>query len=96
MPVVMVVEDNAITRRTMRRYLEAESLGVVEAPDGGTALAQVTAACPAVIIQDLHLPDMDGFTLLERLRAVPEVARYRSKAAGKNRVSVADANRGGR
>lgn len=74
-PTVMVVEDNAITRRTMRRYLEAESLRVVEAPDGQTALARAATACPAVIIQDLHLPDMDGFTLLERLRAIPEVAR---------------------
>ncbi len=70
-PVVLVIEDNAITRSGMRRYLEAASYRVVEAADGHTALAAVQAACPALITLDMHLPDMDGFELLERLRRVP-------------------------
>jgi diguanylate cyclase (GGDEF)-like protein len=70
-PVVLLIEDNAITRRTMRRYLEAASFSVVEAPDGRTALAQVAACCPALITLDMHLPDIGGFELLGRLRKAP-------------------------
>jgi diguanylate cyclase (GGDEF)-like protein/PAS domain S-box-containing protein len=71
--LVMVVEDNAITRKTMRRTLEAEGLRVVEAPDGNTALAQAAAARPT-LVQDMNLPDLHGFELLERLRAIPRLA----------------------
>ena len=72
--VVMVVEDNAITRKAMRRCLEAESFCVVEAPDGETALARAATTHPALIMQDMHLPDIDGFELLERLRTLPGIA----------------------
>jgi diguanylate cyclase (GGDEF)-like protein/PAS domain S-box-containing protein len=74
-PIVLVVEDNTITREAMRRCLEAAHLCVVEAPDGTTALAQAEAVQPALIMQDMHLPDMDGFELLERLRKLPGIAR---------------------
>jgi diguanylate cyclase (GGDEF)-like protein len=73
-PLVMVIEDNAITRKTMRRTLEAEGLRVVEAPDGSTALASAAAVAPALIVQDINLPDLHGYELLERLRALPGLA----------------------
>jgi diguanylate cyclase (GGDEF)-like protein/PAS domain S-box-containing protein len=71
----MVVEDNAITCKTMRRYLEAASFNVVEASDGKTALARAAASCPALISLDMNLPDIDGFELLEQLRKIPAASQ---------------------
>ncbi len=68
---VMIVEDNAVTRRGFRRCVEAEGFVVFEAPDGKTALELAAVHSPALIVHDVHLPDMDGIDLLERLRAMP-------------------------
>lgn len=71
---VLVVEDNAITRKVVRLALQVEGFHVVEAPDGKTALEQAAALCPALVVQDLRLPDIDGFELLAQLRALPGLA----------------------
>jgi hypothetical protein len=44
------------------------------AADGVEGLAQLDAGGPAVILLDLLMPRMDGFTFLEQLRALPEAA----------------------
>jgi PAS domain S-box-containing protein len=67
---ILVVEDNPITRKMVRVALEAEGYSVLEAGDGRTAIEQMSRA-PQVVLQDLLLPDMDGFELLQRLRAAP-------------------------
>ena len=72
---ILVVEDNEITRKMVRVTLQADSYEVVEAADAATALQLATAACPDLILLDLRLPDMDGFDLLSRLRALPEARK---------------------
>jgi two-component system cell cycle sensor histidine kinase/response regulator CckA len=69
--LVLVVEDNPITRRMMRFALESEGFRVVEAGDGQSALAAAAQAAPAVVVQDYVLPDMDGIQLIEGLRLLP-------------------------
>ena len=71
MLTILVVEDNPISRKLLRITLEGEGYRVLEAPDGATALAHLAQAAPDLILQDLHLPDMDGFDLVRRLRAAP-------------------------
>jgi PAS domain S-box-containing protein len=71
---ILVVEDNEITRKMLRVTLQAEFYDVVEAGDAATALELAPAARPDLVLQDLRLPDMDGFDLLARLRALPELA----------------------
>ena len=66
---VLLVEDNAITRKLVRVTLRAESHDVLEAPDARTALELAAQGRPDVILQDLRLPDMDGVTLFGRVRA---------------------------
>ncbi len=66
---VLLVEDNATTRKLVRVLLELRGHVVVEAPDARSALAQMANHQPAVIIQDLVLPDADGFALIVELRA---------------------------
>ena len=64
----MVVEDNAATRRMVRNALVRNGHVVIEAPDGETALALMKSDQPRVILQDLMLPDADGFELVGKLR----------------------------
>jgi len=69
--VVLVIEDNTVTRRSFRAALESNGFDVVEVGDGKSALEAVARERPTVIVQDLTLPDTDGLDLLARLRALP-------------------------
>ncbi len=68
---ILVVEDNPITRKMLRVALESEGYTVAEAGDGRAALAEAERRRPALVLQDLILPDMNGFELVRRLRALP-------------------------
>jgi len=71
---ILVVEDNPITRRLVGAALTREGWDVVEAPDGMAALAAIRRRTPDLVLQDLGLPDMDGFELVRRIRAMPHMA----------------------
>ncbi len=73
---IMVVDDNAATRRMVRNALARQGYQVLEAPDGATARQLMQREQPRVVLQDLMLPDADGFSLVVELRALggPDVA----------------------
>ncbi len=73
---IMVVDDNAATRRMVKNALVRQGYQVLEAPDGATARILMARERPRVVLQDLMLPDADGFSLVGELRklAGPEVA----------------------
>lgn len=71
MPRILLVEDNPITRKLVRFALQPERLELIEAEDGETALRSAGERRPDLILQDLLLPDMDGFELVQRLRHLP-------------------------
>jgi CheY-like chemotaxis protein/anti-sigma regulatory factor (Ser/Thr protein kinase) len=64
---VLVVEDDGITRRMLRRLLKKQGCLVTEAANGQAALTCVAAQRPTFILLDLMLPMMDGFTLIEEI-----------------------------
>jgi DNA-binding NarL/FixJ family response regulator len=69
---VLVVDDHAPFRRFARALLTADGYTVVgEAADGAAALELAPRVQPDVVLVDVHLPDMDGFALAERLAALP-------------------------
>ena len=70
-PRVLLVEDNPITRKLMRFALQHESMELIEAETGAAALDLVARDRPDLILQDLLLPDMDGFELVAALRKLP-------------------------
>lgn len=72
-PSVLLIEDNPITRKLVRFALQREGIELAEAHDGAAALAMVRERRPDLILQDLLLPDMDGFDLAQRLREVPAI-----------------------
>ena len=68
---VLVVEDDANTRDMLRRSMEKDGWTVTEAANGKLGLAALTDPPPALILLDLMMPEMDGFTFMEELRARP-------------------------
>ncbi len=65
---VLVVDDGAENRELVRLVLESAGLTVVEAQDGAVALEQVSAFKPALVLMDVQMPVMDGYTATRRLR----------------------------
>ena len=69
---IMVVEDNSATRRMVIKALQRNGHDVLEAPDGKTARELMQRWHPRVVLQDLMLPDADGFELVGELRELAE------------------------
>ncbi len=70
---VLVVDDEAQIQRFLRPALTAAGYDVLEAGTGAAALQAASTAAPDVIILDLGLPDMDGKTVISRLRGWSDV-----------------------
>jgi signal transduction histidine kinase/DNA-binding response OmpR family regulator len=65
---VLIVEDEIQTRTMLRCILEKEGWTVMEAPNGQVALARMVENRPELILLDLMMPEMDGFTFVEEVR----------------------------
>ena len=68
---VLVVDDHDLNRELVRSILEASGWRVLEAEDGMRALELARSARPGLVLMDLAMPHMDGFTALRQLRADP-------------------------
>ena len=66
---ILVIDDDWKSRDMLRRTLQKEGWTVAEAGDGREAVRQIERARPALVLLDLVMPKMDGFEVLERLRA---------------------------
>ena len=70
-PTVLIVDDHETFRESASALLEAGGFTVVgEAADGGAAVAEAERLRPQVVLLDIHLPDLDGFAVAERLTAI--------------------------
>jgi UDP-3-O-acyl N-acetylglucosamine deacetylase len=71
---ILVVDDEANIRHTLRGVLSDEGYAVVEAEDGRQALELLEAQLPKLAIVDIWMPDVDGIELVSRMRQqAPEV-----------------------
>ncbi len=68
---VLLVEDEEQLRRVMKDLLEREGYIVSEARDGVQALDEVDRHAPDIIVLDLNLPGLDGYSVLQQLRSRP-------------------------
>ncbi len=66
---VLVVDDEASIRESLERALRLEGFAVETVDGGRAALAAVARQPPAVIVLDVTMPDLDGVSVLRRLRA---------------------------
>ncbi len=71
---ILYVEDDANNRLLVRRILMAEGYNVVEASNATQALATLQDLRPDLILMDINMPDIDGYTLTARLREKPSLA----------------------
>jgi len=65
---VLIIDDEVQIRRLLRVTLEASGYRVLEADGGQAGLVEAAQRNPSVIILDLGLPDLDGLSVLKRLR----------------------------
>lgn len=74
-PTVLIVDDDAAVRRTTAKFFAADGFAVAEAENGEAALAYLQSGSPAnVILLDLRMPVMDGWTFRREQRRIPEFA----------------------
>ena len=71
MPLVVVMEDDAATRTLVASVLRKEGYDVLSADNGISGLELVRQNKPDLVISDVQMPIMDGFAMLQALRADP-------------------------
>ena len=72
---ILVVDDSALSRRTMRRILETEGYSVIEAAEGMAALELYFIEKPKAVLLDLVMQGMYGLDVLVKLREMDHNAR---------------------
>src|SRR5690348_12454010 len=72
-PNVLVIDDELQIRRLLRVCLEANGYRVLEASTGSEGITQAAQYHPDIVLLDLGLPDLDGVTVLKRLREWSQV-----------------------
>ena len=71
---VLVIDDNAISRKILVTLMNYEGYRVVEAGDGRAGLQIARALQPALVISDIVMPTMDGYQFVRQLRSDPDLA----------------------
>ncbi len=71
---ILYIEDNPGNRTLVQRILLVEDYDVFEAEDGPTGIEIALREKPDLILMDMNLPDIDGYELTRRMRAIPELA----------------------
>jgi threonine synthase len=74
-PRILIVDDHPDARRLIRRILQSQgNYTLFEASDGQEGLTLAQESAPDLIILDLMMPEMDGFSVLDALKANTETA----------------------
>lgn len=93
--LVLLVDDRAADREIMRAILEDNTFQVEEASDGPEAIAKAAGKHYGVILMDIKMPGMDGFTALEKIRQSDPQAKAIFISAFTMEEPVRDSLRGG-
>lgn len=72
--VVLIVDDDSVTRGILSGILKKTGFATKSAADGCEGIALAQALSPDLILLDVHLPDMDGFTVCREIRGSPGTA----------------------
>jgi two-component system, cell cycle response regulator DivK len=74
MPLLLLVEDNEISRDLLSRRLKKRGYDVITAADGRQAVASAQGGLPDLILMDLAMPVMDGLDATRHLRRKRETS----------------------
>ena len=72
---ILYVEDNPDNRSLIRRVLEAENYAVVEAINAAQALEKLENSNIDLVLMDINMPDMDGYTLTAKIKAINKFSK---------------------
>jgi GAF domain-containing protein/DNA-binding response OmpR family regulator len=73
-PTVLAIDDDPLAVELLRATLGAEGYRVLTAAGGEAGVALARREAPALVVLDLLMPEVDGFAVVERLRADPATA----------------------
>ncbi len=69
---ILIVDDDSITRKTLRAVLSKNGYRVVDADSGAAALEMFSNVKPDLVLLDVVMPGMDGFEVCAQIRSQPE------------------------
>ena len=72
---ILYVEDNPDNRSLIRRVLESEDYSVIEAINAKQALEKLEDGNIDLVLMDINMPDMDGYTLTAKIKAVQRFSK---------------------
>jgi two-component system cell cycle response regulator DivK len=72
---ILYVEDNPDNRNLIRRVLNAEGYSVVEASQASQAIEKLENQKVDLILMDINMPDMDGYTLTAKIKKIEKYAK---------------------
>jgi PAS domain S-box-containing protein len=72
--LVLVIDDDPVVHRVVKAYLDKQGYQTVAAENGETGLRLARELRPAAITLDIMMPEMDGWTVLSRLKGDPQLA----------------------
>ena len=92
---VLVIDDAPMVIQVLTRALEGERWKVVTASSGTGGIEAFEAARPEVVVCDLHMPDLDGYQVLDRIRELDPSVPVLFLSADENRAAMVEAIRRG-
>ncbi len=69
--IILYIEDDPNNRNLVRRVLESEGYSLVEAPSAVQAMDYLETNLPNLILMDINMPEMDGYSLTAKIKAIP-------------------------
>lgn len=70
---ILYIEDNPDNRLLIRRILNAHGFRLLEAEHASKALEVLQTETPDLILMDINMPEMDGYTLTAKIRKIPRL-----------------------
>jgi CheY-like chemotaxis protein len=74
-PTVYFIDDSATMREVIKIAFRRENINVVACHDAATALKEIEAARPDIVITDVIMPDKDGYDVCQHIKSHPELAK---------------------
>ncbi|MBX9931953.1 MAG: response regulator [Methylobacterium sp.] len=74
-PLVVVADDDTITRSIINLKLKSRGYNVITASDGSEALKVIETEAPDLVVLDAMMPGINGFELLRQIKTTPRTAK---------------------
>ncbi|MBU4343095.1 MAG: response regulator [Candidatus Omnitrophica bacterium] len=69
---ILIIDDEEDLRKMLKIRLEQEGFNIVQANDGDVGLKTAEQEVPDMIIMDIMMPNMDGYSCLKEVRSLPK------------------------